>query len=67
MEERLGWDYPDTVNFTVRFATALAHQNKKQQAIDIIERAEERARKNLGPDHSLTQKYAGLLRTLKGQ
>jgi serine/threonine protein kinase/TolA-binding protein len=67
MEGRLGLDYPDTVNFTIRFATGLAHQNKSGQAIDIAQRAEEHARKILGPDHPLTQKYAGLVQALKGQ
>ena len=65
MEQALGLAYPDTVNFTVKFATGLAHQNKMREAIEIAERAEERARKALGPDHPVTQRYAKLLQTLQ--
>ena len=35
MEEKLGLGYPDTVSFTVKFATGLAHQNRREEAIKI--------------------------------
>jgi tetratricopeptide (TPR) repeat protein len=41
MEEKLGPGYPDTVSFTVKFATGLAQQDKMEGAIKIAERAEE--------------------------
>ena len=65
MEETLGLDYPDTVTFTVKFVTGLAHQHKNQEAIEIAERAEERARKAFGPDHPLTRRYERLLQGRK--
>ena len=40
MEEKLGPDYPDTVSFTVKFATGLAQQGRMEEAIEIAERAE---------------------------
>jgi hypothetical protein len=67
MEEKLGPDYPDTVNFTARFATGLAQQDRLEEAIEIAERAEERARTTLGESDPVTQKYARLLQSLKTQ
>ena len=46
--EALGSGYPDTVNFTVKFVTGLAHQDRTVEAIEIAKGAEERARKALG-------------------
>ena len=65
MEEKLGPDYPDTVSFAVKFATGLARQDKMEEAIKIVEGAEERARTTLGESHPVTQKYARLLKSLK--
>jgi tetratricopeptide (TPR) repeat protein/tRNA A-37 threonylcarbamoyl transferase component Bud32 len=65
MEEKLGLGYPDTVSFTVKFVTGLAHQNRREEAIKIAARAEEGARTTMGQNHPLTQKYAGLLQSLK--
>ena len=55
MEEKLGVDYPETVNFTVKFATGLAQQGRMEEAIEIAERAEEARPYNLGrkrPGHT---------------
>jgi tetratricopeptide (TPR) repeat protein len=60
MERKLGLDYPDTVDFTVKFAVGLAHQGRIQDTREIVRRAEERARKILGPDHPLIRRYAKL-------
>ena len=65
MEEKLGLGYPDTVSFTIKFATGLARQGRIQDAIKLAGGAEERARKALGPEHPVTQKYTGLLKALK--
>ena len=65
MEENLGLDYPDTVNFTVKFVAGLAQQGRTEQAIAIAERAEENARTTLGESHPVRQKYATLLQSLK--
>jgi Tetratricopeptide repeat len=65
MEEKLGVDYPETVSFTVKFATGLAQQGRTEEAIEITERAEEGARTTLGESHPATQKYARLLQSLK--
>ena len=65
MEAKLGSGYPDTVNFTTRFVTGLAHQGRIQEASSVAERAEEDARTTLGPNHPATQKYVGLLQSLK--
>ena len=65
MEEKLGLGYPDTVSFTVKFATGLAHQNRREEAIKIAARAEEGARTIMGQNHPVTQKYARLLQSLE--
>ena len=65
MEEKLGPGYPDTVSFTIKFATGLVQQNRAEEAIRIAERAEELARTNLGESDPVTQNYAGLLQSLK--
>ena len=65
MEERLGWNYPDTVSFTIKFATGLAQQGRMKEAVEIAERAEERARTTLGENDPISQKYARLLQSVK--
>jgi len=65
MEEKLGPGYPDTVSFTIKFATGLAQQGRMEEAIEIAERAEEGARTILGESHPVRQKYATLLQSLK--
>ena len=65
MEEKLGWNYPDTVSFTIKFATGLAQQGRMEEGVEIAERAEEHARTTLGENDPISQKYARLLQSLK--
>jgi hypothetical protein len=44
---------------------ALWKQNKIGEAMETAKRAEDRARKVLGPDHSVTRKYAKLVQDLQ--
>ena len=67
MERVLGLEHPDTFDYTEKFATGLARQNRTGEAMEIAKGAEERARKVLGPDNPFTQKYAKLVRDLEAR
>ena len=65
MERSLSFEHPDTLGFTTKFVTGLSRQNKIAEAKELAMRAEERARKALGPDNPVTQKYAKLAQDLE--
>jgi hypothetical protein len=65
MERKLGPGYPDTRDFTLKFAHGLVTQHRVADAIQIITDAQERARQNLGPDHPLIHNYAQFVEELR--
>ncbi len=67
LEDALGQIYPDTVRFTIKFANALASQERVTEAISIIQRAEKRARETVGSNHPVTKEYGRLLRALESR
>ena len=67
MERILGLEHPDTLNYTSKFARALSNQNKNADAMKIAQSAQERARKQLGPDNPTTRKYAKLVQDLENK
>ncbi len=67
MERLLGLEHPDTLNYATKFAMALSHQNRMGEATEIAKRAEEGARKILGPDNPCTRRYAKLVQDLEAK
>jgi len=67
MERVLGLEHPDTLSYATKFAMALSHQNRTGEGIEIAKRAEEGARKVLGPDNSYTHRYAELVQDLEAK
>jgi tetratricopeptide (TPR) repeat protein len=66
-EKVLGPEHLSTLDSCYNLAFDLARQGKIQEATQFARRAAESAVKVLGPNHPSTEKYAELLRDLKGR
>ena len=63
-EKVLGLEHPDTLGTCFDLAVCLRAENEIQEASAFAQRAADRARKALGPEHSDTKKYEQLRQEL---
>ena len=65
MERVLGFEHPDTLAYTTKFAVGLSHQKRIEVAREIVKEAEERACKLLGADNQIAQEYSKLVKDVE--
>ena len=61
----LGLDHPDTLSYASKFTTALARQNKAEEARALAKHLEEAANAKLGSESASTRSSARLMTDLE--